>query len=161
MSRSNILLALALVGLAVGLTTATITPCGDVSEDDYPPVLNIKTFFLFAHNEDVQPIVQMLNSRGSHQHYVNIRLIRSMYCFGRKTEIRIETDDTQFFNSQACWPSRPEIAWVSNAIQQAYISKLLWIRFQSYSQTPLADALHSGDDPVASHCLSQDDDNKV
>ena len=163
MSRINVLLAAVLTGVAIGLVavTAGAAPDSDSGENDLPPIINVKTFFLFASNEDVQTILQLLNSLGSHQHYFNICLIHSMYCFGRKREIRIETDDTQFFNSQSCWPSRPEVAWVNNALQQAYMSKVLWIRFQSYSQMQLADALHPDDDLFQSHCSTQEDDNSI
>ena len=157
------IISVLLLGVLLAAVTCTATTDNDSSGDnDLPPIINVKTFFLFANNEDVQTIVQLLNSRGSHQHYFNIRLIRSMYCFGRKTEIRIETDDTQFFTSQSCWPSRPEVAWVNNALQQAYMSKVLWIRFQSYTQTRLADALQSDDELVLqSHCSLQEDDNSI
>ena len=157
MSRITVLL---LAVTLVALTCAATTDSGS-GDNDLPSIINVKTFFLFVNNEDVQTIVQLLNSRGSHQHYFNIRLIRSMYCFGRKTEIRIETDDTQFFTSQSCWPSRPEVAWANNALQQAYMSKVLWIQFQSYTQTRLADALHSDDDLVQSQCSTEEEDNSI
>ena len=141
---------LTLVALLLILGAVT-TRGSDSGVEVLPPVLNIKTFFLFVKNEDVHAILQLLNSRGSHQHYFNIRVIRSMYCFGRKSEIRVETDDTQFFNSASACPAHPEVACVSNALQQAYMSKLLWIRFQSYSQTPLADAINSEDGTLPAH----------
>lgn len=134
-TKTNLLLPILLVATSLLIHTGVTAKHHQV--EDKPEtktssssnvMFPLKTFFLRTHGQYARLLTDKLQRKGQYHNYLSIKQIRSRYCLGYDVMLKVQVDDTTFFNPETVFPKRPEVEWVEDALD----SDMTWVLFIHY-----------------------------
>ena len=141
-NRTLLLLCCVAIGAVIAATATQSRPrpppqqAGSYKEGYLYP---LKTFYIRTSDVEANKMSHKILQHGSYHDFLEVHQIRSKACYGWNVVLKVTTDDTHFFNSKtAVWPTRPEMEWITSALNND-LSSVYYIHFLTYTIPPNVD----------------------